>query len=88
MDMKYLCYLILVRKDLSTSLCIRYSKSGSKTLFVPMSELFSPEGKLDICVQLRRFDEVRNTDELQRFSRTLTHIQEVLCILNQEQLSQ
>ena len=46
MDMKYLCYLILVRKDLSTSLCIRYSKSGSGTLFVPMSELFSPEGIL------------------------------------------
>ena len=46
MDIKYLCYLILVRKDLSTSLCVRYSKSGSGTLFVPMSELFSPEGIL------------------------------------------
>ena len=46
MDIKHLCYLILVRKDLSTSLCVRYSKSGSGTLFVPMSELFSPEGIL------------------------------------------
>ena len=34
MDIKYLCYLILVRKDLSTSLCVWYSKSGSGTLFV------------------------------------------------------
>ena len=46
MDIKYLCYLILFCKDMSTSLCVRYSKSGSGTLFVPMSELFSPEGIL------------------------------------------
>ena len=51
MVIKYLYYLILVRKDLSTSLCVRYSKSGSGTLFVPMSELFSPEGDGDFVLK-------------------------------------
>ena len=46
MDINYLYYLTLFRKNSSTSLCVRYSKSGSGTLFVPMSELFSPEGIL------------------------------------------
>ena len=40
-DINYLYYLILFRKDLSTSLCVKNSKSGSGTLFVPCRVVFA-----------------------------------------------